>query len=57
MLFDPANELYFTERNKKKGVTKGSVVTYLGPGRKAFGKIFDQYGSVKWPQSQINKVN
>ena len=39
---------YFTPDGKmKKGVTKGSVITYLGPDIDGFAKIFQSFGVVK----------
>ena len=35
--------------NIKKGVTKGSVVTYLGPNVAKFYSVFSQYGKVMVP--------
>lgn len=35
--------------NIKKGVTKGSVVTYLGPNIEKFYNVFSQYGKVMVP--------
>lgn len=35
--------------NEKKGVTKGSVVTYFGKNVNKFAKVFNEIGSVKIP--------
>lgn len=38
---------YLPDGTKKKGVTKGSVVTYLGPHVEKFKEVFSQIGTVK----------
>ena len=38
---------YLPDGTKKKGVTKGSVITYLGDDEKSFKDIFSQFGTVK----------
>ena len=38
---------YLPDGTKKKGVTKGSVVTYLGHNKEAFKGVFSQFGTVK----------
>lgn len=35
--------------NEMKGVTKGSVVTYLGPNIEKFNEVFSQYGKIMVP--------
>ena len=38
---------YLPDGTKKKGVTKGSVITYLGDNVEKFKEIFSQFGTVK----------
>ena len=38
---------YLPDGTKKKGVTKGSVVTYLGPNVEKFKEVFSRIGTVK----------
>lgn len=38
---------YLPDGTKKKGVTKGSVITYLGDDEESFKDIFSQFGTVK----------
>ena len=39
-----------------KGVTKGSVVTYLGPNVQKFYEVFKQYGNVMIPAKDLYNV-
>jgi len=43
----PRTNYYLPDGSVKKGVTKGSVVTYLGPNTERFAKVFSQFGVVK----------
>lgn len=43
----PRTNYYLPDGTKKKGVTKGSVVTYLGPNQDLFANVFSQFGMVK----------
>lgn len=43
----PRTNYYLPDGTIKKGVTKGSVVTYLGPNAETFRKVFSQFGVVK----------
>ena len=43
----PRTNYYLPDGTLKKGVTKGSVITYLGPYAKRFAKQFSQFGHVK----------
>ncbi|MES0444951.1 MAG: hypothetical protein ABUJ92_00260 [Desulfobacterales bacterium] len=38
---------YRPDGTKKKGVTKGSVVTYIGPNVDRFREVFSEFGAVK----------
>jgi len=38
---------YLPDGTKKKGVTKGSVITYLGDNNERFADIFSKFGTVK----------
>ena len=38
---------YLPDGTKKKGVTKGSVITYLGENTEKFKEVFSQFGTVK----------
>jgi len=40
-------DYYLPDGTKKKGVTKGSVVTYLGSNTDKFKEVFSQIGTVK----------
>jgi len=52
----PRTNYYLPDGTKKKGVTKGSVVTYLGPNIDKFAEVFSKYGEVKIPYGSINKT-
>lgn len=43
----PRTNYYLPDGTKKKGVTKGSVVTYLGPNILNFRRVFSDLGVVK----------
>lgn len=43
----PRTNYYLPDGTKKKGVTKGSVVTYLGWNTKKFKDVFSEFGVVK----------
>lgn len=43
----PRTNYYLPDGTIKKGVTKGSVVTYLGPNVDRFAAIFQQFGKIK----------
>lgn len=43
----PRTNYYLPDGTVKKGVTKGSVVTYLGPNTNAFAKAFRDFGKIK----------
>jgi len=43
----PRTNYYLPDGTKKRGVTKGSVVTYLGSNVDRFKEIFSQFGVVK----------
>lgn len=45
----PRTNYYLPDGSLKKGVTKGSVVTYLGPHRGEFRAYFTRFGSVMYP--------
>lgn len=38
---------YLPNGEKKKGVTKGSVITYLGDNTEDFSRVFSKFGTVK----------
>lgn len=38
---------YLSDGTKKKGVTKGSVITYLGENTDKFHEVFSRFGTVK----------
>lgn len=43
----PRTNYYLPDGTKKKGVTKGSVVTYMGPYTDIFEAVFSKFGAVK----------
>lgn len=43
----PRTDYYLPDGTKKRGVTKGSVVTYLGERRHEFRQAFSRFGVVK----------
>jgi len=43
----PRTNYYLPDGSLKKGVTKGSVVTYMGPNLKRFREVFTKHGVVK----------
>lgn len=43
----PRTNYHTPDGKKKRGVTKGSVVTYLGPNIERFAKVFSMFGKVK----------
>lgn len=43
----PRTNYYLPDGTKKKGVTKGSVVTYLGSDILRFRRVFSEFGAVK----------
>ena len=45
----PRTNYYLPDGAVKKGVTKGSVVTYLGNNNMRFLKVFSEFGEVKFP--------
>lgn len=45
----PRTNYYLPDGRKKTGVTKGSVVTYLGPNVDKFAGVFSEFGEVKIP--------
>jgi len=45
----PRTNYYLPNGEKKSGVTKGSVVTYMGQNVEKFCEVFSQFGEVKLP--------
>lgn len=43
----PRTNYYLPDGTLKKGVTKGSVITYLGPDVDGFARIFQPFGKIK----------
>jgi len=44
----PRTNYYLPNGKIKKGVTKGSVVTYFGPNQDQFQEAFKSLGTIKW---------
>ncbi len=48
----PRTNYLDAQGNKVRGVTKGSVVTYLGPDTARFARVFSALGTIKVPYSK-----